>query len=56
MAEPDYGAELKKLAGPLTEACELAERLEDFVLAAKLSDCIEWINAARYDGNGAHDV
>ncbi|GEM_PF-4633827 len=56
MAEPDYGAELKKLTGPLTEACELAERLEDFVLAAKLSDCIEWISAARYDSSGTRDV
>jgi hypothetical protein len=32
----------------LTQACELAERHGDFILAAKLSDCIEWIQSARY--------
>ncbi|WP_380787288.1 hypothetical protein [Sphingomonas sp. R86521] len=47
---------MRKLTEPLTRACELAESLDDFVLAAKLSDCIEWIQSSRYDGAGDHDV
>jgi hypothetical protein len=56
MAEPDRAAALRKLTEPLTEACVLAERLGDFVLAAKLSDCIEWIRAAGYGEAGDRDV
>jgi hypothetical protein len=56
MSDPDRATELRKLTEPLTRACELAERHEDFVLAAKLSDCIEWIQAARYDGAGHGDA
>ena len=50
MSDPDRATELRKLTEPLTRACELAERHEDFVLAAKLSDCIEWIQAAQEKG------
>ncbi len=56
MCESDRATELRKLTEPLTRACELAESLDDFVLAAKLSDCIEWIQSSRYDGAGDHDV
>ncbi len=52
MSQPDRASELRKLTGPLTRACVLAESLGDFVLAAKLSDCIEWIQSARYGGAG----
>ncbi len=56
MSQPDRAAELRKLTGPLTRACALAESLGDFVLAAKLSDCIEWIESARYGGAGERNV
>lgn len=55
MAEPDPATELRKLAEPLMQACDLAERHGDFILAAKLSDCIEWIASARYDPMRDHD-
>lgn len=56
MSESDRAAELRGLTEPLTRACELAERFEDYVLAAKLSDCIEWIEAARYGDAGHGDI
>jgi hypothetical protein len=47
MCESDRASELKKLTEPLMRACDIAESLEDYVLAAKLSDCIEWIQSSR---------
>lgn len=56
MCESDRATELRKLTEPLTRARELAESLDDFVLAAKLSDCIEWIQASRHGDAGDGDV
>ena len=56
MSGPNRAVELRKLTGPLKQACVLAEHLEDFVLAAKLSDCIEWIESARYGGANDGDA
>lgn len=46
---------LQQLIDPLKRACELAEAHDDFVLAAKLSDCIDWIRALRTGDNGSPD-
>lgn len=56
MCESDRATAMRKMTEPLARACELAESLGDFVLAAKLSDCIEWIQASRYGGAGERDV
>lgn len=56
MCESDRATALRQLTEPLTRACELAERLQDYVLAAKLSDCIEWIQASRYGESDNGDV
>ena len=47
MCKSDRASELRKLTEPLTRACDIAESLQDYVLAAKLSDCIEWIQSSR---------
>lgn len=49
MPTPDAAAALWQLVEPLRAACQVADEHDDFVLAAKLSDCIEWIVARCID-------